>query len=136
MGASAIRPTPDTHLSRFHWDRLASSGGKRSFAQPPLSRRAANRGGTGGRPGLFLAGSSIGGPHPDDVAGGGRRAGIFLDALSILSTISMPEITWRALEARVAPDVCFFDDGIGVAGQREDWRMCLRFDRSQCEEGR
>jgi hypothetical protein len=32
-GASAIRPTPDAHLSRFHWDRLASSGGKRPFAQ-------------------------------------------------------------------------------------------------------
>ncbi len=25
-GASAIRPTPDAHLSWFHWDRLASSG--------------------------------------------------------------------------------------------------------------
>jgi hypothetical protein len=23
-GASAIRPTPDAHLSRFHWDRLAN----------------------------------------------------------------------------------------------------------------
>jgi hypothetical protein len=30
-GASAIRPTPDAHLSWFHWDRLASSGGKRSL---------------------------------------------------------------------------------------------------------
>jgi hypothetical protein len=30
-GASAIRPTPDAHLSWFHWDRLASSSGKRSF---------------------------------------------------------------------------------------------------------
>jgi integrase len=26
-----IRPTPDTQLSRFHWDRLANSGGKPSF---------------------------------------------------------------------------------------------------------
>ena len=32
-GASAIRPTPDAQLSRFHWDKLANSGGKRSFAQ-------------------------------------------------------------------------------------------------------
>jgi hypothetical protein len=35
-GASAIRPTPDTQLSRFHWDRLANSGGKPSFAQLQL----------------------------------------------------------------------------------------------------
>jgi hypothetical protein len=32
-GATAVRPTPDTHLSRFHWYRLANSGGKRSSAR-------------------------------------------------------------------------------------------------------
>ena len=31
-GASAIRPIPDTQLSRFHWDRLANLGGERTFA--------------------------------------------------------------------------------------------------------
>jgi transposase len=25
-GATAVRPTPDKHLSRFHWDRLANLG--------------------------------------------------------------------------------------------------------------
>jgi hypothetical protein len=48
-GASAIRPTPDAHLSRFHWDRLASSGGKPTSRLPSI---------TGSDPGCSLIGIS------------------------------------------------------------------------------
>jgi hypothetical protein len=55
-GASAIRPTPDTHLSRFHWDRLANLGGNRKLLQSPSTGIDPFR--TLGRRGLFYVNQS------------------------------------------------------------------------------
>jgi hypothetical protein len=42
-GASAIRPTPDAHLSWFHWDRLASSGWEADIRSSRLKDASAPR---------------------------------------------------------------------------------------------
>jgi hypothetical protein len=77
-----------------------------------VTLRLQNRAGTGGRRVQFLPGSRIGGAlHLDDVAGSGRRAGIFLCALldpsdGVHARNHLANFVSFPADERAAPDVC------------------------------